>query len=370
MRPVKPPRLDKRGNPVMEKTERHGNGLRWVATWTEHGKRRAKSFRTKDAALAHLADIARAQLTGTHVESTKVTVTEFAEQWMPTQLQQKATTRRTMMSRWTNHIQPAFGDLRIQQVTTDHIERAVQKWDNEQSPASVRSIFTYTKALFRAAERKRVINRNPCDGVELTPVDRDHIIPVTTEQVWDISYRVHPRFQALVLAAAATGFRSAELRGLVVNDILRDDVARVRCRRQLATTTTAPAWTKTKTPTSVRTITIDQHTLGVIDYHMRRVPPHSSGLIFTGEHGGPLHPEAIQSQLRDIAKDMGLPARFGLHQFRHYHASLLIAAGLSVTAVATRLGHKNSTETLRTYAHLWGDDEDRSRAAIEKGMFG
>ena len=32
------------------------------------------------------------------------------------------------------------------------------------------------------------------------------------------------------------------------------------------------------------------------------------------------------------------------------------------TAVADRLGHQDSTETLRTYAHLWDDDEDRALA--------
>jgi len=29
--------------------------------------------------------------------------------------------------------------------------------------------------------------------------------------------------------------------------------------------------------------------------------------------------------------------------------------------VAHRLGHKDPTETLRTYAHLWPDDDERMR---------
>ncbi len=50
---------------------------------------------------------------------------------------------------------------------------------------------------------------------------------------------------------------------------------------------------------------------------------------------------------------------------RHFHASLLISAGLSVTAVAERLGHADPAETLRTYAHLWPTDQERATAAIE-----
>jgi integrase len=55
----------------------------------------------------------------------------------------------------------------------------------------------------------------------------------------------------------------------------------------------------------------------------------------------------------------------GWHQLRHHHASLLIAAGLSPVAVAHRLGHKDATETLRTYGHLWADDDDRMVSASD-----
>ncbi len=66
---------------------------------------------------------------------------------------------------------------------------------------------------------------------------------------------------------------------------------------------------------------------------------------------------------------MSLPDRFGLHTFRHFHASLLIRAGLSPTAVAARLGNTPAL-VLSVYSHLWMDDEDRSRNAIAAGLFG
>jgi integrase len=45
--------------------------------------------------------------------------------------------------------------------------------------------------------------------------------------------------------------------------------------------------------------------------------------------------------------------------------SALIRAGLNVKVVAERLGHANATMTLNVYAHLWQDDEDRSRQAVQ-----
>jgi hypothetical protein len=43
----------------------------------------------------------------------------------------------------------------------------------------------------------------------------------------------------------------------------------------------------------------------------------------------------------------------------------LIAAGLNVRVVQSRLGHTTATETLNTYAHLWPDDGDLGRGVIE-----
>jgi integrase len=60
----------------------------------------------------------------------------------------------------------------------------------------------------------------------------------------------------------------------------------------------------------------------------------------------------------------GLPgARF--HDLRHFYASALIRAGLNVRVVSERLGHANAAMTLNVYAHLWPDDEDRTRQAID-----
>ncbi len=60
----------------------------------------------------------------------------------------------------------------------------------------------------------------------------------------------------------------------------------------------------------------------------------------------------------------GLPAGFRFHDLRHYYASLLIASGLDVKVVQTRLRHASAKTTLDTYGHLWPDSDDTTRAAI------
>jgi integrase len=58
---------------------------------------------------------------------------------------------------------------------------------------------------------------------------------------------------------------------------------------------------------------------------------------------------------------LGLPAGTTSHHLRHHYASVLLAAGESVVAVAGRLGHENGTLVLKTYGHLMPDMEDRTR---------
>ena len=50
---------------------------------------------------------------------------------------------------------------------------------------------------------------------------------------------------------------------------------------------------------------------------------------------------------------------------RHLYASALIAGGASVKQVQMVLGHASAVVTLRTYAHLWPGDDDRTRAIID-----
>ena len=56
------------------------------------------------------------------------------------------------------------------------------------------------------------------------------------------------------------------------------------------------------------------------------------------------------------------------HDFRHFFASALIAGGASVGQVQAVLGHQSAMVTLRTYAHLWPGDEDRTRAVIDETL--
>jgi integrase len=362
--------VDSRGRPEREHTPRWGIGQRWVATWTENGSRKTRSFEFKAQALAHIADVAKAKRDGVHINSHKTTVGEYGDDWIKAQIHQRASSAEQMEIRWRLHIRPVLGHLGLRETQRQHIQSAVLRWSeppHELAPSTISVTYGYVAALFKSAMQDRLIPVTPCININLPRVAHERVIPLTTAQVLTIADRINPRYRSLVLLGAATGMRSGELRGLTVDRLAWGDPVAIRIDRQL--TNTQPVWGPTKTSKSDRFLTVDDTAAGLLAYHMLRWPPHESGLIFTGRENGPLARTSIATAWNSATEGMALPDRSGLHALRHYHASLLIAAGISVTAVADRLGHQDSTETLKTYAHLWPNDEERSRDAIAAGLW-
>jgi integrase len=66
---------------------------------------------------------------------------------------------------------------------------------------------------------------------------------------------------------------------------------------------------------------------------------------------------------RDAAASAGVRAT--THDLRHFAASALISGGASVKQVQAFLGHASAVITLRTYAHLFPGDEDRTRTVLD-----
>lgn len=55
--------------------------------------------------------------------------------------------------------------------------------------------------------------------------------------------------------------------------------------------------------------------------------------------------------------------------FRHFYASSLIRHGINVKTVQRRMGHASAKVTLDIYTHIWPDQDDKTREAIELVWF-
>jgi integrase len=209
-----------------------------------------------------------------------------------------------------------------------------------------------------------LIVRNVAKGVRLPRQTRTPIVPPTVEQVEAVVDAMPERYRALVVLAAGTGMRQGECLGLSIDrvDFLRRSIT---IDRQLVLVGTGPpAFGPPKTDASVRSVPLPDVVGSAPAAHLEQWPPGEHDLIFTNTNQQAVRRNRFHEAWRPAVKVAGVEGlRF--HDLRHFYASLLINHGESVKVVQARLGHASASETLDTYAHLWPDNEERTRAAVD-----
>jgi integrase len=215
--------------------------------------------------------------------------------------------------------------------------------------------------------RDRLIVSSPCIDVKRPRSAPSSTLDVlATEQVLSLAAAVPDRYRALITMAAGTGLRPGELFGLRVDRVdflrkqLRVDRQLVRARGK------GVELGPLKTSSSYRTIPLPRTVNDSLAAHLARWPADPElGLVFTNEREAPIQQYPFSAMWARAREAASLPPWATPHDLRHYYASLLIRSGASVKVVQSRLGHASAKTTLDTYGHLFPDEEDRTRDAVD-----
>src|SRR5262249_18018951 len=107
--------------------------------------------------------------------------------------------------------------------------------------------------------------------------------------------------------------------------------------------------------------TLREHRKAVLELRMQvgagKLP--DDALLFSDIDGKPLSLIAVSIAWGHFAARIGIP-EVTFHALRHTHASQLIDAGVDIVTISKRLGHAKSDITLRTYAHLFRNDDSKA----------
>lgn len=237
------------------------------------------------------------------------------------------------------------------------------------SASSVDHIHTVASAVLAWAVDTDRIPRNPASGVRLPRVTAPEHVYLSHEQVDALATAAHGITESdtdrvLILLLAYTGLRINEALAIRVSGL---DL--LRARAQVAET-----WTVDKDGKRV---------LGTPKTHEKRFVPLPRFLVselqqltagqvldafvFQAVRGGPIHDHNWRTRVFNLAVDDADLDKMDLtpHKLRHTAASAAIAAGADVKVIQQMLGHKDATETLNTYGHLWPDRLDEVSRALE-----
>jgi len=355
--------------------QKRGSG--YVVRWrTRDGKQHSKQHRRKIDAEQHVARLDLELHDGTYVDprSGSVQVASYAASWAENRPWRQQT-RDRMQHVIKTQIEPRFGGRAMSSIQRTDLQGWVASMSKSGlKPRTVESYYrVFAAILIDAAEndvirKAPVLRRGDLPRPESSSAVREDQV-LTVEQVHAIADAVPERYRALVLVSAGLGLRQGEACGLTVDrvDFLRRHVI---IDRQLVTPPgRGPVeFGPPKTESSTRVIPLAESVGELLAAHIEQFAPGDDRgrLIFTSSTGSALRRSTWQAAFSSGAKAAGIDA--SSHDLRHHCASLLISAGCSVKAVQSFLGHKNASETLDTYGHLWPGDDDKMRAAIDAGF--
>jgi integrase len=342
--------------------QKRPNG-QWRARYRdEAGKEHARHFARKTDAQQWLDSVTASVVRGDYVDPSagKVTVKAYAARWEAVQVSSEGT-KRIVDNALRLHLVPALGERPMASVRRSDVQGFVKALEaRELAAGSVRNIYDVTAQVFASAVEDRVIASSPCRKITLPKSETGEVVPLTVEQVAAMVTTVDARYRAVVVTLAGSGLRIGELLGLTVSDVdfLRRTVRVERQRMQSGEL--APV----KSRTSRRTVPVGQVVIDELAAHLAAYP--SDDALFVDEWGRPLTYRAWKRLWKVAAASAGVEGTS--HSLRHFFASALIAGGASVKQVQTVLGHASAVITLRTYAHLWPGDEDRTRDVMDAAL--
>jgi len=330
------------------------------------GKRRQSTragFTTKRAAQQALDEEIARQQAGVRHDRT-VSVADFLDEWLAGKRNLRETTRTSYRYHIRLYLKPALGHYPLQDLRADHLDALysdlLNSREGAKSPSVVHHVHRTLRSALNTAMKRRLIQWNLALQVELPEhrAARTSVWePVHIAQFLDAS-RGH-RLSALFHLVVFTGMRRGEAIGLHWSDV---DVERSQLSVQWQVTDpgNGPGLSAVKTAAGVRVVPVDRATVDVLLRHRARQDAERAawgsawcehGLVFTRENGDLLRPDTVTHLFAQLIKQAAVP-RIRLHDLRHTHASLALAAGVDVKVVSDRLGHSTTHITANLYTHV------------------
>ncbi|MEV5977243.1 site-specific integrase [Streptomyces sp. NPDC052114] len=364
----------------MANIQKRPNG-KWRARYRDlDGKEHARHFERKVDAQRWLDEVTTSMVTGLYVDprAGRISFEKYAAKWEAEQIAGEAGTRITDNALRV-HLTPALGSYAMASLRRTHIQALFKKLSEQLGPGSVRNVYDVLVRVMTAAVEDKVIPASPCKRITLPPIPDEEVTPPTVAQVEAMATAMPPYIRAAIIALAGSGLRIGELLGLKVSDVdFKNGAIRVE-RQRLQSGLIGPP----KTGKSRRTVPVGEVVTDALLAHLAARP--SKEWLFTMEECEPLNyrrwktewncaRKALQqaenkAAEREGRKPVELP-HMTTHDLRHFFASALIAGGASVKQVQLVLGHASAVITLRTYAHLWPGEEDRTRSVMDAVLGG
>jgi integrase len=331
----------------------------------ENGKRVRKFAigNTRAEVVAKLAPILRARDERRPVPNQRQKLGPFLRRWLDEVA--KPTIRASTYASYDDivrlHLLPGLGRIALAKLSPGEVQAFLNaKLESGLSPRRVQYLHAVLRRALVTAERWGLASRNVAKLVDPPRVPRHEIAPLTPDQARQlIDAAADDRYQALYVAAIATGLRQGELLGLRWEDVDLD-ARRLNVRHSLARVNGKLVLLEPKTTRSRRMVVLPEIAVTALRAHRTRQRMErlvagrrwvESGHVFATTLGTSIEAAAVTRAFHRALDRAGLP-RSRFHDLRHAAATFLLAHGFTLEDVKNLLGHSSIVLTSNTYGHV------------------
>ncbi len=314
-----------------------------------------------------------------------LTVAEYIlGQWLPAK---EATLAPTTHARYVTSVEhyllPHLGDTPLRRLRTEHLEALYRRLlitgsrrGGPLAAKTVTNLHQIIRSSLNDAVGRGLLASNPAQGSHVPdprkrPSTRRRARSWTAAELSDfLTETAANRYSMLFRLAAATGMRRGEVLGLRWDDV-HFDTRRIEVTQALTSIGYRLEFSRLKTRTSRRNITIDADTMDLLARWRQEQTTglaeagaaNAHGLVFVRPDGQPLHPHSVSQAFDRAQRPLDVsPIRF--HDLRHTHPSLLLRDRVPIKVVSERLGHSNPAFTMTTYQHVLPGMQDDAAATF------
>jgi integrase len=315
--------------------------------WTERGRPPA-GYVTRRTAEAWLRDVLDQARRGTlpGLVRTGATFADAAAEYLRYVEHDrgcKPSTVRGYRSVIEAHLLPAFGDIPVEDLTTDDIEAWIATVDR--SPRTRNKLLLALQGILGRARKVYHLTRNAAADVEKFPIRRSFDIEVYSPEEIHALIRAADSEQdgVIYLTAAFTGLRRGELLALRWRDVdFAGQTIRVRASYADGAVTTPKSGKVRSVPMAPEVAT------ALAKLGQRGHSIEDDDLVFVGEFGGYVDGSALRRRYDVAVKAAGLrPLRF--HDLRHTFGTRMIGKA-DIRRVQEWMGHADVQTTMK-YLH-------------------
>lgn len=383
------------------RTAKYGRGKRWRVAWYEEqdkGKRiqRAQLFAAKKDADAFAAELEDDIRMGRYVDPGKRTRTfrEAADEWLASKHHIKESSWRRYRRELDNYVLPRWGSTPVGAIERKDINEWVQelrdgtapfkfesngedsvhsRTPGKMAPAYVQHVVGRTfGGTMRYVAAEGWIGRNPAQGLKLPRIperDKEKLPSLSYTEVEALAVQAEEhtgRADDRVLAHLLMygGPRIGEATAFRVENF---DHKRRRIRVEKTWTVDKGGKRILGTPKGWETRWIPLPRFLADEIKDLVEGRGADEFVFQSARGDAINDRNWYNRVWVKIRSV-VPAAetYSVHDLRHVAATLAIGSGADVKLVQQMLGHADATETLNTYAALWGDRVDEVARRIEK----